>query len=276
MTTRSPRDYRHALEQQLVAAALPLEVDESVRIQCPFCEAEHENSLSLTRIESGLLYKCFRAKCQARGFVSSRPDAHYERLAIKKFKPRHFTGELENLPHSVYIWLWENYGITKGEADEQQFRYANKSNRIFMPTFDFRGEGFGGTTRAIERRADIPKTFTYRTRETSGVHYPRGRGYGNKPLCVVEDVLSAVKVSRYMNCCALLGTTINNNRVLEWRMLTDRIYLMLDADAIKLALGYWQKYGFHFKTFRVLPLTGPDPKDMTPLQLEGVLKDVTK
>ena len=272
MTTN--RAHRLYVEDQLTAEALDIQVGESRKIVCPFCRATHEMSLSLSRTEEGLLYKCFRVKCGARGFISSIPGTTRIDLPDKKkvFTPREFKHDLTLLPDEIYTWLFNKYYITKEEADNEGFRYEPKYNRIYMPVFDEQGSEFGAVTKAIERGTDVPKTLTYITRDTSRVHFSRQGLERRGPLCVVEDVLSAVRVSRYLKTCALLGTTINNEKIRTMRSVSSSLIMILDNDAIELALRFRKRYGFYFGQFRVM-MPEKDPKDMSPKELEEFLHD---
>lgn len=274
MPTMSLRDWRIQKETLLTSEACNLEVDESIRIVCPFCNAEHEASLGLTRTSEGLLYRCFRAKCRAKGFISSIPGTRRIDLPKKKkaFTPRIFRHDLVALPESVHKLLFDKYGLTKEETNKQGFKYEPKYDRIFMPVFDARGEEFGCITKALRRQSGVPKSLTYFTRETPGIHYVRGATAGGKPVCVVEDILSAVKVSRFINTVALLGTTINNEKIVELRKVTQDLILMLDADACATALYYKKKYSFYFRNFLVIMLSKEDPKDMKEEELEALIR----
>lgn len=223
-----------------------------------------------------MLYKCFRVKCQAKGFISSLPGTTRIDLPDKKkaFKPREFKHDLSLLTDDVYAWLYNNYSITREEADYEGFRLETKYGRIYMPTFDKLGEQYGAVTKAIERRAGIPKTFTYNFRDTSRIHYPRGGIQRNEPLCVVEDILSAVRVSRFVKACALLGTTINNEKISELRTISRQIIMLLDNDAFRVALKARKLYGFYFNKFVVL-VPDKDPKDMSHEELGELLSDYT-
>ena len=48
-----------------------LRVGETTReIQCPFC-LKQNGDFAVTKVENGLLYKCFRVACDSKGFIPS-------------------------------------------------------------------------------------------------------------------------------------------------------------------------------------------------------------
>lgn len=92
-------------------------------------------------------------------------------------------------------------------------------------------------------------------------------------LVVVEDQLSAVRLSRHTAAVALMGTHLNPERVFE--LLASRaskIHLWLDADAFGLAV----KYALEYKCFSIRKLerdikNTPEPQLISILKEEGIL-----
>jgi len=260
-------------EEVLKEAALSLEVGDSLNTLCPFCRVPHEMKMSLTRIDEGLLYNCYRASCGARGFISSVPGSILlngeGRKKKKQFVPREFSGELELLPKEILEELSTKYTLTEEELHEQGFRYDRKYNSLYMPCFTARGEVFGGITKKLNFRGKAgTKSLTFFTKRTTGLHYPLTERKGQ--IALVEDVLSAIRCLRYSRTVALLGTHLNNERIRELREHTDSIVVLLDPDATDKAFRYKKKFGFYFKKFEVRSLEA-DPKDLPEEELKKCL-----
>ena len=270
------RRERLLIEESLKSSSLNYDVDESGLSICPFCNADHETSLSITRTDQGFLYNCFRASCGAKGFISSMvgpvpPET--KDVKFKKFKPRAFTGELENLPERVITMMLDNYELTEEELHEQGIKFCRAENRIYMPVFTYTGEQFGGVSKSLTPGVRRFKTINYFDRESSRLSYPRRGVSGESPIVIVEDILSAIKCSRHTRSVALLGHTISIPQIKELRNQTDSIILMLDADVIHKALSLKKKFGFYFRNFSVVYLSnGLDPKDMKDEELKELLK----
>ena len=94
------------IAESIKERALSLGVGESTRVVCPFCNAHHEKSCSITRYPDYLYFRCFRASCGRAGAVSSRPGAGTELLNfqydaaryIRKSPGRPFTYRTTRLP----------------------------------------------------------------------------------------------------------------------------------------------------------------------------------
>ena len=271
------RKERLLTEESIKSNALDYEVDETVVGICPFCKAAHETSLSVTRTDQGLLYNCFRAACGAKGFISSLagtipPDT--KDIKLKKFKVHEFTGELEPLPKHVKDWMFKKYELTEEELNEQGIKFCRSENRLFMPVFDYRGEEFGGISKTLTAGVKKFKTINYFTRESNRLSYSRSGRTGEGAIVIVEDILSAIKVSRYKRAVALLGHTLSIPQIKELRNQTDSIILMLDGDVFHKAVQIKKKFGFYFRNFSVVYLSnGLDPKDLESNKLEEIINE---
>lgn len=264
------KNNRTLIEEEIKTLALSLELEQTSRHTCPQCKAKHELSFRIQRIPEGLLYNCFRAKCGLRGFISSIPGTtSVDKSApkTKTFVPKEYKGTFDPIPLDVLSTMEERYGLTAGEFAHQGIRYDSSRDRLVMPLFDFRGEIFGYETKAMPGCSDAVKAIRYGLRETTGIHYARKGQYGSESICLVEDVLSAVKVSRYVAAVALLGHNLTDVMVSELRKQTDTLILMLDNDVQKKALYYRKKYKFFFRNFLVVLLSN-DPKETDDTELK--------
>ena len=270
------RQERRLIEKhRVIPEALDLAVGESRYSYCPFCEASHENKLSVSRTEEGLLYNCYRGSCGARGFISSLPGTTQLELSRpkKKFKAKEFKYGLVDLPKWVVEDLLNKYELTEEELNEQGFKYVPKQDRLYSPLFDRNGQEYGGQTKLYGGGAVGPKTIIYRARETTGLHYVNCKGRRGEAICLVEDVLSAVKVSRYARGVALLGTGLREEQIAELREETDTLILMLDPDMYQKMIGYKKKYSFYFRNFSMIMLSY-DPKDTKHSELMRIFNEI--
>lgn len=88
-------------------------------------------------------------------------------------------------------------------------------------------------------------------------------------LVIVEDQLSAIRLSKYTSSVALMGTHLNGPRVFE--LLASRptkMHLWLDADAFDKAV----KYAIQYKCFSVCKLE----KDVKNLSEPELIQLLTK
>lgn len=107
--------------------------------------------------------------------------------------------------------------------------------RVFMPVLDEDGVEYGYTVRKFDDQVG-PKTLNF-VQNSKGSWYTGPRGTKLNHLLVVEDQLSALRASHYLNTVALLGTNVTDGTlsVLKERKY-DYVYLALDADAFPVSI----------------------------------------
>ena len=143
------------------------------------------------------------------------------------------------------------------------------SNALMMPMRGVHGETLGYMDRGFNGRK--PKALMYPDVNSSLLDFAMNQP--TKDICLVEDKLSAVRVSKYMTCASLSGCNLSVEDVKLLRKHTDSIYIMLDGDAIAKAREIKDTYSLFFGNFSVIDLSNrPDPKDMTDKELREVLE----
>lgn len=275
----TPRKARLLVEESIKSNAIDLDLGETAKDVCPFCNARHEESFSVTRTDEGILYNCYRAGCSAKGFISSLVGSipvDQKDIKRKEFKPKVFDKPLEPLPSIITDMLFDKYELTREELDEQGIKFCRPEYRLFMPTFDFRGNTFGGVSKTLLPNIRRFKTINYFVEDTSRLHYPRTKVGGGGAIAVVEDILSSIKVSRHIRCVAALGHSLSIPQIQELRQQTDSLVLMLDADVFSKAITLKKKYSLYFRNFLVIYLSnGLDPKDLEDNKLREVINEAS-
>lgn len=115
--------------------------------------------------------------------------------------PYDFTLEL---PLKASLWL-QKYSITLDEIKQFRFGWSPKKRRLILPVFQdnqliyYQGRTFEKITK------DNPKYLNIRQSGAKNVYFRRNYSDSNT-IVVVEDILSAIKVGRYVNSLALLGS----------------------------------------------------------------------
>lgn len=236
--------------------ASSLEQGESTQIYCPYCDnqAPYSKSMSLTRIDTGALFYCFRPVCGAKGFIPIKGtpirSRNVKRDSINPYKEYRYP-----LTPVVDSDSWFNQGVMVNED----------RGTIAFPVYSIHGEQFGWVDRSFSGR--VPKAINYLNPEFPKIHFPLRKGiYSEKSLVLVEDIPSSIAVNDYAQCAALLGTTLSKD-VLE--LLIDhfkKIYIALDNDATAKAIRMKRELRTLFDV-NVIMLP-KDPKDMDEQELE--------
>lgn len=207
--------------------------------------------LYVKRTKKGWLYHCFN--CGASGFKSSDTtslDNLKERLKYARESQEILTGISEtntiilprdyttNIPTLGSIWL-SSYGITEAEVKQYRFGYSDKLNRLILPLYDSKGELIFWQGRYLSKPdKEHPKYLNMRG--------PKGKYAIFKSLdkckivCLVEDILSAIKVARVADSIPLLGSYISNS-LLTYLKDYKQVKLWLDNDKRFESLKYSQR-----------------------------------
>jgi hypothetical protein len=152
-------------------------------------------------------------------------------------------------------WLLK-YGITEQEKTKHCFGYSPSLNRVILPVYK---TGFGCVFwqgRALGNGK--PKYLSVSAKgadkyfEVECVH--------SKAICVVEDILSAVKVGRYCNSLALLGSYLPDS-IYDRLKGYKKVFIWLDDDKYLTAVAYSKRlreFGLDVSVIK----TAKDPKEM--------------
>lgn len=282
----SAAEHRHACESTIALEATHLHIGESTRdIECPFCPIgdKEKGSLVVTRNSIGYVYMCHRAKCGAKGRITSS-GAPLPALLSTKPEYTKYKGTLEPLRDEHQRYLILNYNITVAEMTANSIKWAPDRNAYAIPLTDVYGLVYGYEFKAYKEFSAHPdmyskagKAIRHIERENTGLYYPAlvPEVYGLEPVIrelgtrvvIVEDVFSAIRVHRIENCVALLGTNMNMLKAMELQENFEEVVLALDPDAYKMAIKIIANYGLYFNRFSIKQLVC-DPKDMSEDELE--------
>ena len=254
----------------ILLEAANLSTGENIRVLCPSCRggATEEVSLSITLCEDGVLrWQCFRTKCSlGQGTVSYSPNIPRTKSATDRPKVKAtFEGETMNLRASYAEWIMKHWGI---EDPPYWYYTPEMGGRIAMsirsPKFTHRG----WVVRDIKGTA-LKKALTYIDEGEQGLCWYKT--HKDAPTLIVEDIPSAVRASKYLNTCALLGTGIGLDRAVEIADNSTSVIVALDQDATSQSFRLAKKYSLLWGDVKVLPIK-KDFKDMTEDEICQILQ----
>ena len=253
-----------SIKDYVTLEGLGLSVGETKMFYCPTCNAKHEDKLAITKTEDGaLIYYCHRASCIEKGATNYRLDAA-ERLAkpVDRFKPRKLKTPLVNPPTELYRFMHSKYGLDDEILKKNGMKYAPEQGRIYFPVMDRQGNILGDYTKAWEYNAkSLPKALMYWHKDVPQIHFPFPDAKHGR-LVLVEDIISAIKVSQIMPAAALLGTHITEAMALMIARNYKNVTLALDPDAFGKSVSMGKEWRSLFNS-NIVRLDA-DPKD-TPL-----------
>lgn len=277
---------RNAVVQKIRELASSIPVGETGRYRCPSCfgGADHERSFVLTAFTHHAVYHCFRAKCGFTGAVSTSANTNPPSKAMRV--PRPYRGALEPIPAEMHQAMFAKYELSELDIAEQGIGYAKEINRIRFPMYDYRGYVFGENLRAVTSEQK-PKALINKFNDVPNLHFPLRQfidtgaqssfpcPYTADVVVLVEDQVSAIKVSKVQYCAALMGTNLSDQGVKQLMTLgIKKVILMLDGDdaGLKASMKLQRELSAHFIVKPVLLEKGKDPKD---LQLKDLNERIT-
>lgn len=206
-----PDEFRHAGEH--------LAVDQQVNIDHVFCSAGADTRarLYVKRTRDAVLAYCHN--CGGHGIVGLRKSTvkSIEDLLIEnEAVAQQGLGELvmpddvirnpEGWPNEAKAWLYQ-YGITNSEIIDNEIGYSESWNRVILPVYSG-GKLMYWQGRAVRPGQD-PKYISAKA-HNKVMFTAHGAGVGvtcGDKVFIVEDILSAIKMSRHCDAIALLGTS---------------------------------------------------------------------
>lgn len=261
---------------QLRLEAVDLSEGMSKRVVCVFCGggASKETSLSIVRKNGALLYNCFRDKCRERGVVSSKgyfSTAHTPK-EYKKAEPNPYRGKTSLLSKEARKYVENKFNLT--DEDIKSWRETEESD-ILIPLKDCYGHRYGYIDRryaGLVGTERVPKAINrYDNRDKPNLHFPNPISNDVTTIVLVEDVVSAQRLSNHVFCASILGTNMTKREAIHLKELGIRnIVFFLDADANKTAKDQKRQHALLFDICAAIvrPPSDPDPKDMNEEELQ--------
>lgn len=265
------------VRKEIRLLALGLEDGVTEGFVCPFCNADHEKSFYITRDATLIKFYFHRASCGAKGILNDNYYVVSREVNKKQFEPKSLYKETEGLSEDLIAYFSNKYDISRELLSKNGVYYVPANNAFGLPIFDTISSSPMGNYlkrlpsefRTQQFDHELPrKAMLYWDKPPTGCYIPNGCSFGDS-LVLVEDPLSAMKVSQIMPCASLLGVHLSQELAVKLRQYGVRqLIWMLDPDAQNKAIGQAETYAFLFGN-KVIGLD-KDPKD-TPIE---VLREV--
>lgn len=264
-----------------------LEVGESFRGICPEClgGSSEEQSFSVKRISPTLAsFICYRATCNlGSGRVAVyEQDGKIFRSTSKAVSHNRRIPDLYPLSEDAVELLQNKYGWSK-----LQMRYAavrlTEDKRLGFPI-----KSINNVTKGYEIRKEkelyrgkreygsIPKSWKFindnERAQASWYRHQRHTKKNSDTLVIVEDILSAVRLTPYCDSAALLGTNLLRPVIADIRSQGyETVWLALDQDATKKAFSLVRRLQPELPNMSVMYLA-KDIKNMDETELEELMR----
>lgn len=262
----------------LLAASVGLAVGErSAHVRCPKCD-DSRNTFVMWGDPEGVAYRCYRASCGVHGRVGSRLSmgggAKRYTEASDAWKRLYPTA----LPEDCAEWLSHRFRLLVDELWLNGVLWDARLERVLLPIT------------GIPRKLEGYLARLYPELQTRG-HPPGSKAKaifgpmpaGTQPSClmkpwgnitdtliITEDYWSALRINQHTPACALSGTSVGVEAIRAILQAgVERVVFVLDADAVQKARVLARENALLFRQVEFVTLSGLDPKDMSPRQLQA-------
>lgn len=260
------------LYDKVVEIALDLPEGQSDNTHpCPKCG--EQKGFSVSRIDGTLKFICFHATCGFHGRMDSQGmRVKGEDTPTKKPK-KLFTGKLDKLNLFEKEWLVREFGINAKLL--RGVRWGVDDQRVYFPQYRVDGRIQGYIARFYPAltctKVQGAKAYWKQVLPTdTGLCIPSMTILKmireQKRVVLVEDMPSCLRIISQLKlpCCCMGGTNLYDEMVSTLIELgVEQVIIVLDADAIVKAIKTKRSISLAFPDTVVIPLTGPDPKDMS-------------
>lgn len=262
----SSQDLRDQVKQ--LALSLPDGCTDG-KCACPKCG--RTGSFNITRDGDCLKFICFRVSCGFKGIIGSRADKSTLRDEPLTRQTKLFTGELDYLNDDELEYLHDKFRIEHEWL--QHIRWGVADNRVYYPQYSIRGKVQGYIARHYPDLGLSKGAKAYWkpvVAGDSGLCLPHMQVLSmvreQKRVVLVEDYPSCLRILSQLGipCCCMGGTNLYESMIDTLIDLgVEQPVVVLDADAVVKAAKMRRLLMLAFPDTVAIPLTGPDPKDMT-------------
>lgn len=248
-----------SIRQLVLIMAESMDIGDSTYEQCPECGVP--DKMSITRNDEGTLYHCFRDQCSTAGFIANDRAAPGQHKRAKVKPPKPYERALRPLTGLERVRFAVTNGLDRTDIERGRWKYAEDDLAYCFPVLDPHGYERGVTLRWYDGRAVKAMGFKDNPELPWQCWYVHGADFSR--VVLVEDQVSALKLSRYCTAVALLGTHMNEAQATEIASVRPgAVTIALDEDATNTAYKLKRWYGLMYPHCDVVQLH-KDIKDMS-------------
>jgi hypothetical protein len=263
------------------------------------CSEGKTAALSIIRKADGWWFYCFRCR-ELKGFIGDHVKSPEEvKLMLENMKkevpyecqdvvylPTDCIQMVDNIedgiPTKAYRWCWD-HRVMKEEMETFEFKWSPSYNRVIIPIYEY-GQMEGNDTTALSKKLigwvgrevefqdkeerskeGIPKYLTKKSSEYEHIYFHAPHLTSNV-YAIVEDVLSAIRISNAMKCNAIALLTTYFPTRLMLKLRKKKLLLWLDGDMKEVMLGYQAKLA-QFRIASRCVFSNKDPKTYNDLAI---------
>lgn len=236
---------------------------------CPECRRlGHDKSGDNLAVYSDGHTHCFRC-AYGTGRKSFTTTARPNPTAI--VLPADVTTEL---PFEARDWL-QQYQLARLDLNRNHVMWSERWSRIIFPYFNesellaWQGRYIPCGKNKVDINGKIPAKWFSQGKIHEIIH---PIGVKNRQAVLVEDIVSAIKVSRHMGAIPIFGSSISTKQILRLKTICDILYVWLDKDIQQKAVKLSHTIGLLGLQSRTI-ITDLDPKLVEHEEIERILTE---
>jgi hypothetical protein len=203
--------------------------------------------------------------------------------------PWDYTTDTSKFPAAALVWLYKSR-LTSQDIRRYGIGYSERLGRVIIPVYGRDGKFHSWQGRYVhDDNVEQPKYINFTgSNKTDGLFLCRrpsreadeGARGTSKTLFLVEDALSAIRISEFEDALALLGVTLGFGNLTYLLKHYDRFVIFLDDDnptVKKQGINLLKTLRNHvgFNNVSVVHTNGKDPKEFNKAELKELIKEYT-
>lgn len=228
------------------------------REACPHCRARgkdrHGDNLAVYSDGHKFCYSClyFIPSSDRAKIMTQEKHEHYTSVTL----PQDAAKEIDT---EAALWL-AKYDITRDEVTEFKLKWSDDKKWLIFPVYGVNHDLLMYQARTF--RGAQPKYLTFGSPErVLSIYNQKDKASSHTNLVVVEDMVSAIRISRQFSAMPLWGSSISISKIGRLQFThCDNLIFWLDYDKRQTSMSLANKArGFGFKSAVII--TKQDPKD---------------
>lgn len=161
----------------------------------------------------------------------------------------------------------DKFSITHKEILANKLGWSQQYERLICPVYSVSGQLLFFQGRSFNPK-EPRKAINFGSPEDTFTIL--GGNHPSLNVVLVEDIVSAIKVSRHECCMPLWGSNISNERLVKLAKIADKLIIWLDHDKARYSIARRIKAQSLFDEARSI-ITLCDPKEYTDFEMKNLL-----
>lgn len=170
-----------------------------------------------------------------------------------------------DIPKEPLTWL-KKYGLLDKEIQQANLGWSTAYKMLIFPFINENKTLLAWQGRFFPKQKPKCVTFGDMSLVLPVVQAPPKTKIKVDSIVIVEDVVSSLKVGRYVDTMALIGSNVDLNKLITLSYKYKHLYIWLDSDKMRSAHAFKTRYKVLFDNVFIV-FTEKDPKELSNHQI---------